>query len=143
MSGARLQERTAEIATADGKMRTFVAWPDGAGSYPVVLLYMDSVGFREELRDFARRFAANGYCALLPDLYYRIGGISFDPHEPWLQSDRTLAGRTRTYQSTSDVGYGRRVGLAADICGSRARPQRLHRVLHGRPHGACRRRHVS
>lgn len=90
MSSAPLQEQTVEIAASDEKMRTFVAWPDGAGKYPVVLIYMDSVGFREELRDFARRFAANGYCALLPDLYYRIGGVSFDPREPWLQSDKIL-----------------------------------------------------
>ena len=39
---------------------------------------MDAPGFREELRNMARRIAARGYFCLLPDLYYRLGLLRFD-----------------------------------------------------------------
>jgi carboxymethylenebutenolidase len=59
------------IETPDGKMDSFITYPEQGGPFPVVLFYMDSLGIREELRDMARRFAAAGYYVVLPDLYYR------------------------------------------------------------------------
>jgi carboxymethylenebutenolidase len=64
-------ERQIHITTADGRMDAFVAYPGGDRAYPVVLFYMDALGLREELRDMARRIAAEGYFVLLPNLYYR------------------------------------------------------------------------
>jgi len=72
-------ERTTAVATSDGAMPTFVVHPDEDGPFPVVLLFMDALGIREELRAMARRFASAGYYVMLPDLYYRWGGPSFDP----------------------------------------------------------------
>jgi carboxymethylenebutenolidase len=40
---------------------------------------MDALGIREELRDMVRRVATVGYYVLLPNLFYRAGGPSFDP----------------------------------------------------------------
>ena len=70
-------EATIDITTKAGAMSTFTAAP-GEGKYPPVILYMDAPGIREELRDFARRIAAQGYFVLLPDMYYRLGEIRFD-----------------------------------------------------------------
>ncbi len=83
-------EKTVVIRTGDGDMETFVAHPAGDAAHPVVLIYMDAVGYREELRNFARRFAANRYFCVLPNLYYREGGPAFDPREPWKEQDRIL-----------------------------------------------------
>jgi carboxymethylenebutenolidase len=71
-------ERDIVLATQDGKMPCFVVHPDEGGPFPVVLFYMDALGIREELRDMARRFALAGYYVLLPNLFYRDGGPSFD-----------------------------------------------------------------
>ena len=71
-------ERNIFIVTRYGSMPGFAACPDGAGPYPPVILYMDAPGFREELRNMARRIAARGYYCLLPDLYYRLGMLRFD-----------------------------------------------------------------
>ncbi len=60
-----------DIATADGAMNSFVVHPEEGGPFPVLLFYMDAPGKREELHDMARRFAAVGYCVVLPNLYYR------------------------------------------------------------------------
>jgi len=71
--------RDIQVTTGDGAMTTFVAHPEDGGSYPVVLVYMDALGLREELRGIGSRIAAEGYYAIVPDLYYRFGsGITFD-----------------------------------------------------------------
>ncbi|MCM0019571.1 MAG: dienelactone hydrolase family protein [Tagaea sp.] len=71
-------ERDVALATPDGTMPVFVVHPDEGGPLPVVLVYMDALGIREELRDMTRRFASAGYYAMLANLYYRWGGSSFD-----------------------------------------------------------------
>jgi carboxymethylenebutenolidase len=73
----RVNEDRLQIPTADGPMETFVAFPEG-GPSPVVVIYMDAPGIREELYDFARRIAGEGYYCVLPDLYHRRGRIRLD-----------------------------------------------------------------
>ena len=88
-----MPEFNVDVVTADGAMDCFVAYPDGAypdgaypdgthsdgdGPYAPVIIYMDVPGIREELRDFARRIAGEGFYAVLPDLYYREGKVRFD-----------------------------------------------------------------
>jgi dienelactone hydrolase len=67
-----LIEQHIDIATADGAMNSFVVHPEEGGPFPVVLFYMDAPGYREELRDMARRLASVGYFVVLPNLYYRV-----------------------------------------------------------------------
>jgi carboxymethylenebutenolidase len=69
----------ADIETGDGVMPTFIAHPGDHQARPLVIIYMDALGIRQELRDMARRMAAGGYYVMLPNLFYRAGGISFDP----------------------------------------------------------------
>ena len=65
------QSVSASIDTADGRMDVFVTYPREGRAHPVILFYMDAPGMREELRDMARRIAADGYFVVLPNLYYR------------------------------------------------------------------------
>jgi carboxymethylenebutenolidase len=64
-------EKHGELATAAGRMRTFICHPERGGPHPVIIFFMDAPGIREELRDMARRLATVGYYVLLPNLYYR------------------------------------------------------------------------
>jgi carboxymethylenebutenolidase len=64
-------EREIDIATADGAMNTFITHPEEEGPHPLVVLYMDAPGKREELHDMARRLGTAGYYVMLPNLYYR------------------------------------------------------------------------
>ena len=66
-------EKEIKVETADGAMTVFVAQPDGEGPFPVAVVYMDAPGYREALKEHARRFAADGYYVVLPDLFYRAG----------------------------------------------------------------------
>jgi carboxymethylenebutenolidase len=66
-------EKEIRIETPSGPMRTFIAHPDGDGSFPVGLIFMDAPGYREALRDVARRYADNGYFVVAPDMYAPFG----------------------------------------------------------------------
>ena len=59
-------------------MPAFVAHPEG-GPFPVAVLYMDAIGYREQIKENARRFAQSGFFVVAPDLFYRAGeGLAFD-----------------------------------------------------------------
>jgi carboxymethylenebutenolidase len=74
-----MREQEIRVRTADGEMRAFVARPDGDGPFQVAVLYMDAVGYREQVRENARRFAAGGFYCVAPDLFYRHGdGVTLD-----------------------------------------------------------------
>jgi carboxymethylenebutenolidase len=66
-----LSQRQVDIATADGAMPTWIFHPEGEGTHPALIFYMDAPGMREELRAMCRRLAAAGHYVMLPDLYYR------------------------------------------------------------------------
>ena len=70
-----MHERIIEIPTADGRMETFISYPEQGGPFAPVVIYMDVWGLREELYDIARKVAVVGYYVVLPDLYYRQGRI--------------------------------------------------------------------
>src|ERR1700749_121138 len=68
-----------KISTGDGEMPTFVPHPVGDGPFPVAVLYMDGVGYRDQIKVNGRRFAADGYYCVAPDLFYRSGEkLTFD-----------------------------------------------------------------
>lgn len=76
-----MELRQLQVATADGTMETVLARPAAPGA-PVVIVYMDVWGIRPELVDVARDVAAAGYCAVLPDLYYRQGRVRHEFRDP-------------------------------------------------------------
>ncbi|HTV10951.1 MAG TPA: dienelactone hydrolase family protein [Acidimicrobiales bacterium] len=77
-----MNEREITVGTQDGEMTTFVAHPGTGGPFPVAVLYMDGIGYREQVKENARRFAKDGYFCVAPDLFYRSGkGITFDMRE--------------------------------------------------------------
>lgn len=74
----KLAEKLVTVTTQYGEMPAFSVRPDTSDACPPVILYMDAGGYREELCNFARRIAEQGYFCILPDLYYRVGMLRFD-----------------------------------------------------------------
>ncbi|MCC6831080.1 MAG: dienelactone hydrolase family protein [Thermoleophilia bacterium] len=66
-------ERELRVETGDGHMWVFIVRPGGPGPFPVALVYMDAYGYREAIKGNVRRFAAAGYCCVMPDLFHRTG----------------------------------------------------------------------
>jgi carboxymethylenebutenolidase len=94
-------ERTLALARPAGSMEAFVVHPAQGKPFPPVVVYMDMWGVREALRNAARRLAAAGYYAILPDLYYRRGRVR--------HAERELPGR----RSFADLEPSRQVELRA------------------------------
>ncbi len=70
-----MKERFVEIPTKAGRMEAFTTHPEQGGPFPVVVIFMDVWGVREELFDIARRVGTVGYYVMVPDFYYRQGRI--------------------------------------------------------------------
>jgi carboxymethylenebutenolidase len=73
-----MREREIDLDARDGRMPVFITHPE-EGAHPTVIVFMDALGIREELRDMARRIGTVGYYVMLANLFYRDGGPSFDP----------------------------------------------------------------
>jgi carboxymethylenebutenolidase len=87
-------EQQIDIPTLDGRVSTFITHPERHGPHPVVLLFMDAPGIREELRSMARRLGTCGYYVMLPSLYYRSGVFELGP----IPQDEQSAERKRMYE---------------------------------------------
>lgn len=61
-----------EISFAiDGRpTRAYLALPDGDGPWPGVVVIQEWWGLNDNIRDIADRYAAEGFAALAPDLYF-------------------------------------------------------------------------
>src|SRR5688572_10347778 len=68
MTGERV-----DVRTEDGAIDCYLFAPEGHGSWPAVIVYMDAFGIRTELAEMAQRLASSGYVVVLPNLYYRTG----------------------------------------------------------------------
>jgi carboxymethylenebutenolidase len=51
------------------RLEGYLAWPDGAGPHPGVVVIHEVYGLNENIKDIARRLAAEGYAALAVDLF--------------------------------------------------------------------------
>ena len=88
-----MTENEMRVQTGDGAMTVFTVHPGGDGPFPVALVYMDAPGYRDTLKDNARRFAADGYFCVVPDLFYRGGAkLTMDEH-----------GRERIFELARDL----------------------------------------
>ena len=71
-----------KISATSGAMDCYLAAPNADKPCPLIIMFMDVWGMREELFAMARRVAAEGYCCVLPDLYHRHGRLVFEQRTP-------------------------------------------------------------
>lgn len=55
-------------------IKAYEARPAGVGPFPALIVIHENRALTDHIRDVARRFAAQGYAALAPDLLSRVGG---------------------------------------------------------------------
>lgn len=71
----KVSSETATYKGADGaSLSGYVSTPQGKGKSPAVLVIHENRGLNDHTRDVARRFAAEGFVALAPDILARKGG---------------------------------------------------------------------
>ena len=70
-----MPHRDVWIPTPDGTCDASLHTPGGGGPWPAVIMYPDAGGERDTFRTMAQQLADLGYAVLLPNLYYRVGGL--------------------------------------------------------------------
>jgi carboxymethylenebutenolidase len=79
-----------EIRTTDGTSDGLLFQPEGEGRYPGVIFLTDIGGIRPATRDMARRLAAEGFCVLMPNVFYRTGRPPLFDFPRVLGEERTM-----------------------------------------------------
>lgn len=68
-----MPESTSTLTTQDGPMDAFVAEPDGPKAALGVVVIQEAFGVNAHIKDVTRRFAAQGFPAIAPELFHRSG----------------------------------------------------------------------
>ena len=76
----KLRHEWADVPLANGRLRTWVEYPEGDGRVPVVLVLQHEVGLDDWMRSVADQLALEGVIAVAPDLFSGFGpnGGGFD-----------------------------------------------------------------
>jgi len=61
-----------DIETGEGVMRAYIARPEKSGKAPVIIMIQEIFGVNAEMREKCDAWAAKGYIAICPDLFWRI-----------------------------------------------------------------------
>jgi len=93
------------ISVGDAEMGAYVAKPEGEGSWPGVLLFMEIFGINEHIRSVVDRVAAEGYVVLAPDVFHRsAAGIELAYDEAGLTRGIELMSATKAEELLADIG---------------------------------------
>jgi carboxymethylenebutenolidase len=68
-----------EFETDGASAQGYLARPEGDGPFPGVIVIQEWWGLNENVKDIARRFAAEGFAAFAPDLYH--GTVVSEPDQ--------------------------------------------------------------
>ena len=70
-----VRDRTVHYPGEGVTLMAYVAEPAGKAKRPTVIIVQEWWGLVEHIKDIARRFAREGYVAIAPDLYSRLGHV--------------------------------------------------------------------
>jgi carboxymethylenebutenolidase len=59
------------VASGQEKVPAHLARPASGGPYPVLVVVMEAFGLNKHIKDITNRFAAEGFVAVAPNLYFR------------------------------------------------------------------------
>ena len=84
-------ETKVDAKTPDGAADCEFFAPGEAGKWPGVIMYTDVLGVRPVFRDMARRLVGQGFCVLLPNLFYRASRLPVYAFPPKFGDEKTVA----------------------------------------------------
>ncbi|MBH0192431.1 MAG: dienelactone hydrolase family protein [Nitrospira sp.] len=79
---ASIRETTVKYLSGTVSMKAFVAAPVTNEKRPAIIVIQEWWGLTDHIKDIAKRYAAEGYVAIAPDLYSRLDhALTTDPAE--------------------------------------------------------------
>ena len=77
-----IRETMVQYPSGNVTVRAYVAAPQTKERRPAIIVIQEWWGLTDHIKDVARRYAAEGYVAITPDLYSRLGNaLTTDPGE--------------------------------------------------------------
>lgn len=70
-----IRETTVHYPSDGVTVRAFVAAPQSKERRPAIIVVQEWWGLTDHIKDVARRYAAEGYVAIAPDMYSRLGHV--------------------------------------------------------------------
>lgn len=107
------------VETGDGPMRLYEAMPEDGGVGRGVVVVQEAFGVNNHIEDVTRRFAAEGYHAVAPELFHRAGGgtAPYDDFERVLPKFAGLTDEGILADLEAAVAHLGDAGLPADAVG--------------------------
>lgn len=68
-----IRETMVQYPSGNVTVRAFVAAPQRKDKRPAIIIVQEWWGLTDHIKDIAKRYAAEGYVAIAPDLYSRLG----------------------------------------------------------------------
>ena len=68
-----LHDSTVQYQSEDVTIKAYVVKPQGVSNAPAIIVIQEWWGLNDHIKDVARRLARQGYIAIAPDLYSRLG----------------------------------------------------------------------
>lgn len=120
-----IRETTVQYPSGNVTVRAHVAAPQTKERRPAIIVIQEWWGLTDHIKDVARRYAAEGYVAIAPDLYSRLGNaLTTDPGEAGklmntLKQDDGLADLNATvaYLKTVPEVDAKRIGVTGFCMG--------------------------
>jgi len=104
---------TLTVTTAEGSFDCYVARPDVVGTYPVIVIIQEIFGVNAGIRSIADNYAAKGYIAVAPDLFWRA-----EPHLALSEANEADVAKAFSLYQGYDFDHGVR-DIAATISAAR------------------------
>ncbi|HSL04621.1 MAG TPA: dienelactone hydrolase family protein [Nitrospiraceae bacterium] len=77
-----IRETMVQYPSGGVTVRAYVAAPQTREKRPAIIVVQEWFGLSDHIKDIAKRYAAEGYVAIAPDLYSRLGNaLTADPGE--------------------------------------------------------------
>src|SRR5512145_1688952 len=119
-----MQTKREQISVDDSRMKLFLARPEGDQPLPAVVVIQHQYGVDQFMEEMTARTAAEGYFAVLPDLYHRDGADCKDdgPTRRGRVRDENIIkdiGATVNYIRASKFADGKRVAILGFCMGGR------------------------
>lgn len=95
---------TIQLPAEGGRsMPAYLARPEGNGPFPILVVIMEGFGLNGHMQKVADQYAAEGYAAISPDLYFRETGPRVAGYDNLPKAIEMLL-RLKDSEMTADIG---------------------------------------
>jgi carboxymethylenebutenolidase len=102
--GMHTEKLQVQVPGEKQPMSVYLAKPDGAGPFPVVIVFEEIFGVNDHIKNVTERVAREGYIAVAPDIHYRHAANEvYNYDQEGMQKGMQLIGKLKQSEVLADV----------------------------------------